>query len=463
MNLSKKNLIFSISVCFFLWIQVSSSPAQNIDWQQDIELAKQLAVKENKLILLHFTADWCRPCRNLETFVFTSPIVHNAIDVNAVPVKIDVDLHADLVKEYAISGVPSDVVITPAGRIVTRRNSPSTIDGYARMLNSLENTVDELAEGEPSLKQSLAELQEQLAPRTQEIAEHNQFEPKPPSHFAPKTPMHGAKMMRSRAQVLANPFIEKEREGQASIKIANDFVPNEEVALKSNDFPDAGTNSFSSPNSIARAVIVKSPSDKAEVQSPAPRAQALAKIKQQPVQNQFIDRPLAKQSVAQSPTIGPESLVAQQQFAPSDKLDEAKSKAPVVQQDRSEFALHGKCPVTLMMASKWVDGNKEWGCVHRGRTYLFTSQLHLREFQKDPDKFSPLLAGYDPVIYHDQGLLVDGREENGVFMGKLENQRIILFSSDESRAKFQSSPEKYINTVRQAMRSTANRGETKMR
>ena len=33
------------------------------------------------------------------------------------------------------------------------------------------------------------------------------------------------------------------------------------------------------------------------------------------------------------------------------------------------------------------DGDKNWGCVHRGKTYLFVSKLHLKEFQSDPDRY----------------------------------------------------------------------------
>ena len=129
------------------------------------------------------------------------------------------------------------------------------------------------------------------------------------------------------------------------------------------------------------------------------------------------------------------------------------------------FALHGKCPVTLMMESRWVDGDPKFGCVHRGRTYLFVSKLHLHSFQADPDKFSPLLAGYDPVIYHERGDLVEGSEVHGVFMGKLPNQRIVLFSSAETRAKFEAGPntKDYIETVRQAMLSSSGAAGSELR
>ena len=115
------------------------------------------------------------------------------------------------------------------------------------------------------------------------------------------------------------------------------------------------------------------------------------------------------------------------------------------------YALHGKCPVSLLTKSKWIDGEEEIGCVHRNRIYIFSSEENLQTFQSDPDAYSPILAGYDPVIFEETGRLVDGLEEYGVFMGKTPKQRIVLFASPETRARFQLEPRRYLNTVRQAM------------
>ena len=119
--------------------------------------------------------------------------------------------------------------------------------------------------------------------------------------------------------------------------------------------------------------------------------------------------------------------------------------------DRTQFCLMGKCPVTLMKEGRWQDGDPTFGIVHRDRTYLFASEAALNEFRSDPDVFSPLLAGYDPVLYHDGGELVDGLPKHGVFMGRLPNQRVVLFSNPTTRATFQANPQQYLETVRQAM------------
>lgn len=131
---------------------------------------------------------------------------------------------------------------------------------------------------------------------------------------------------------------------------------------------------------------------------------------------------------------------------------ERDNTLPKRQPTAEKFALSGKCPVTLLTQSKWVDGDPRWECVHRNRTYLFSSEEKLKLFMTDPDAYSPILAGYDPVVFQESGELVTGQEKHGVFMGSPPHQRIVLFDSAANRARFQQEPLKYLDVVRQATR-----------
>ena len=124
--------------------------------------------------------------------------------------------------------------------------------------------------------------------------------------------------------------------------------------------------------------------------------------------------------------------------------------------DPAKFCLKGKCPVTLITEGRWEDGDSRFGIVHRNRTYIFANAEKLAVFRSNPDKYSPVLAGYDPVVYHEQGKLVEGLVENGVFMGRMPEQKIVLFLDGTTRSKFQSSPKEYLETIRQATHNTAN-------
>lgn len=134
-------------------------------------------------------------------------------------------------------------------------------------------------------------------------------------------------------------------------------------------------------------------------------------------------------------------------------LDQGKYPKPTVFTVSAEmaFGLQGKCPVTLVNEGRWVDGDPALGIVHRDRTYLFQNREALETFRENPDSYSPVLSGFDPVIYHQTGQFVDGKEENGVFMERDQRQQIVLFATDDTREQFQNDPQTIMRSVRKAM------------
>jgi YHS domain-containing protein len=114
--------------------------------------------------------------------------------------------------------------------------------------------------------------------------------------------------------------------------------------------------------------------------------------------------------------------------------------------------LEGFCPVTLKQGQRWAPGDRRWGVVHRGRTYLFTGPDQQREFLKNPDRYSPVLSGLDPVIAIEKGHSVTGRRKHGVFYGG----RVYLFADETSLEQFSRSPERYAAGVRQAMQTAGS-------
>jgi len=118
------------------------------------------------------------------------------------------------------------------------------------------------------------------------------------------------------------------------------------------------------------------------------------------------------------------------------------------------LCLDGFCPVSLYEKQQWLPGDRRWGAIHRGRTYLFTGPEEQRRFFTDPDRFAPVGSGNDVVLAAEQGRAVPGMREHGVFFGN----RVYLFSSEESLAKFAEKPEVYANQVLNATRSGAYNG-----
>jgi YHS domain-containing protein len=104
--------------------------------------------------------------------------------------------------------------------------------------------------------------------------------------------------------------------------------------------------------------------------------------------------------------------------------------------------------VTLVERQQWAMGTPKFGAIHRGRTYLFLGPEEAKKFMANPDLYSPVLSGNDPVLALDNQMSVPGKREFGVYA----DNRIFLFADAASRAKFEQNPKRYATEALQAMR-----------
>jgi YHS domain-containing protein len=107
------------------------------------------------------------------------------------------------------------------------------------------------------------------------------------------------------------------------------------------------------------------------------------------------------------------------------------------------LGMDGYCPVHLTEGQDWKRGDARWGAIHRGRTYLFVSQGCQQKFLANPDRYSPVLEGHDPVVAVEENKLVAGKREFGVFY----EGRVYLFASEATLDRFSTSPERYIQVL----------------
>jgi protein disulfide-isomerase len=119
--------------------------------------------------------------------------------------------------------------------------------------------------------------------------------------------------------------------------------------------------------------------------------------------------------------------------------------------DAPPIGLEGYCPVTLLEGGKWKKGDRRYGAIHRGRTYLFISIAEQQKFLTDPDAYSPILSGADPVIFAERGQLVDGNRNFGVSLPNGGRSEMYFFATAESRDLFEKNPKQYAITAHQAM------------
>ncbi|MBL9092554.1 MAG: thioredoxin family protein, partial [Planctomycetaceae bacterium] len=110
-----------------------------LKWETDLATAQRIAGQTNRLVLVHFWGTWCPPCMEMEKTVFSKPGLGTALHPYYVPVKIQVedDLNQNLVKQFQVEAFPSDIVMTPEGRIVARSKGFKPADQYVGMLNQM--------------------------------------------------------------------------------------------------------------------------------------------------------------------------------------------------------------------------------------------------------------------------------------------------------------------------------------
>jgi protein disulfide-isomerase len=209
-------------------------------------------------------------------------------------------------------------------------------------------------------------------------------------------------------------------------------------------------------------VSVQPSADVAAAGAPAPARDLEQSVSHDPLDRyaDYYNRrepvPPPSQSAEKSPSTGAVRPAAPRPPSIPSSLTQAKPANPPLQQPQPEpssqnppVALDGYCAVTLVEKRQWNHGDDKWGAIHRGRTYLFVSQEAQQAFLADPDRYSPVFSGNDPVIRVEHNKMIPGKREHGAFY----EDRIYLFASEDAFEQFKRDPSRYIvETSRQARR-----------
>jgi YHS domain-containing protein/thioredoxin-related protein len=358
-----------------VWSVAGAAFAQDqIHWQPDLETAQRTAAQSKRLVLIHFWAPWCKPCRQLEQSVFSQPETGKALEQNFVMVKLNADDSPATTRMYYVSSLPTDVIITPDGRLVASLPSPPTSTQYIAQMNQAAEGHRRLAAGGPGAG----------------------VNPTP----------HGANPYMAQAAAATTASVPAASSTAAGVVGQQPAAAQAPLAAQ----PAAGTTPPLSANIIPAA---------------QPDVPAYAAAAGQP----------------QPPVVSPPGAGVQKAVAASMPPTNLPPGSP-------PLGLDGCCPVTLVEQRRWAKGDAQWGAIHRGRTYLFASSEAQHRFLANPDAYSPVAEGNDPVLALDNRQFVSGNRQLGVFFEK----RVYLFSSEETLRRFEQNPKRYAAEIVQAMR-----------
>lgn len=371
--------LFWIGVGMLL-LPAGAAAQQPLRWQPTLDSAKRLAGQTDRLVLIHFWADWCRSCQTADRGLFSQPAVAAAVEANYVPVKINADYFPATCNQYGVTTLPSDVIVTPQGQQIDR-------------VEGLVPPADYVAR--------LSRVAAAMKRRSMQTYAQAPVGPPPAAAGQAYPPQTGA--------------------GDQAPSMPRASDPRQA------DYYDRQRQSRMSPAQLAYG---NQPADNAGAGQPGQPREAVA-----------------QQSMAAAARAGAAP------GAPS-------SQRPPI---NPPLGLDGYCPVQLdddMRANlkRWTLGDRRWGAIHRGRTYLFAGPEQQRRFLADPDRYAPVFGGNDVVIAVEQGQTVPGRREHGVrFHSQIYGSNVYLFANEVSLEKFSKNPDHYARQILQAMQAGPRR------
>ncbi len=258
------------------------------------------------------------------------------------------------------------------------------------------------------------------------------------------------------AQLVSNPYYpgaEGAGAAPASVGVAQPSTP----AVANVQSPTPPSDSAASPNAIGpSSPPAAQPAEAAEVANSETSASetSTSEVRNSAVKSSEIsvsttrlpeEQDTTTADVAEAPK---EQTTLKQPAAASHKVDqeqrpteqrptEPRLTSPADQSPEDvdlSPAIEGYCPVALRKKGEWVQGNAANSVMHRGRVYWLSSQAAVAEFMQAPDANSPVLSGFDPLLFLEEGRLVEGDVQHGLHVQ--ETGTFLLFSSAESKKKY---------------------------
>ncbi|MEO6190026.1 MAG: thioredoxin family protein [Saprospiraceae bacterium] len=142
MNNSFPSLRFILGIIFsFALVLAQASVFLNMDF----EMAKNIAQKENKLLMLKFTAQWCLPCKFMDKTVFEDKNLSTYMSERVIAIQVDIDQFTgmDLKEIYKVKIIPTIIFIHPNGTEISRKENSMGITDFKNWLETLvtENKI----------------------------------------------------------------------------------------------------------------------------------------------------------------------------------------------------------------------------------------------------------------------------------------------------------------------------------
>jgi len=372
-----------------------------ISWESDLRTAHQKAAAENKLLLLHFYSDNCIWCDRLEAGAFKKENVGEAISRDYIALKVHATKSPKLASLFKVTKFPTDVIVTTDGQTLAHKVSPQQSERYIAMLTGCVAS------------RPVAQVAEKVdpAPLTPSGSSIPASGPKPDPTLPVSTNNELSENSRSR---LSN-GVQATLAGSRGPSMT---LPNQ-----------ATTGSFNEQLT----------GDNNAAYETAPTAPQLGLPNTQ--------RSTSSRAETAAPTSSDLNSEVTTGITPTGTTPAANETPTAIA--KPDLAMQGFCAVTVINENRWIEGKPEYGVIHLGKLYLFSSQQAMGLFLADPAPFTPVLNEIDVVRFFEERKIVKGKREFGV-LDPIHN-RMFFFADEAALKHFENEYERYTDAALEVM------------
>jgi thioredoxin-like negative regulator of GroEL len=137
MTLVKSSHTSLIAVALLLGFACSAHAAGEILWFKDLRQASAAAIKADVPMFIDFWADWCAPCKVMDTEVYTNPRVQQLFPRKVIGVRVHFDLQKELVRRFGVEALPHLVFTTSHGTPLISHRGTMTAQELVDVVNAL--------------------------------------------------------------------------------------------------------------------------------------------------------------------------------------------------------------------------------------------------------------------------------------------------------------------------------------